>query len=261
MEIPARGKLKFKAENIKVGDYVEFENGIITRIKPRKSFFNRTNVANISCVNIIIASVPTVDFLLVDKLIVEGNKGGAKVIITVNKSDLSRELYEYCIANYTNAVDKIFSVSTATGDGIEQLKSYLKGEFCALAGQSAVGKTSLINSIFNIEKPVNSVSEKTLRGRHTTTSREIHYGDNFAVIDTPGFSAIDTYFIESGKLAEYYKEFENYNGKCYYIGCSHTVEPDCLVKNAVDDKKISLDRYNRYCTIYKEIKEYEKRKY
>ena len=202
-----------------------------------------------------------VDFLLVDKLIIEGNKGGAKVILTINKNDLSTDLYNYCVENYSNAVDKIFSVSTVTGNGIDELKAYLNGEFCALAGQSAVGKTSLINEIFDIQKQVNTVSEKTLRGRHTTTSREIHYGENFSLIDTPGFSAIDTFSIESAKLSEYYKEFEEYNGKCYYIGCSHTAEPDCLVKEAVERGQISLDRYNRYCTIYKEIKEYEKRKY
>lgn len=199
--------------------------------------------------------------MLVDKLIVEGNKGGAKIAIVVNKSDISDDLYNYCVKNYSSAVDKIFSVSTVTEGGITELKEFMTGEFCALAGQSAVGKTSLINCIFGIQKQVNTVSEKTLRGRHTTTSREIHYADNFAIIDTPGFSAIDTFSVESGKLSEYYREFESYNGKCYYVGCTHTAEPDCLVKNAVEEGLISSDRYKRYCTIFKEIKEYEKRKY
>ena len=259
--IPARGILKLGDMGIKVGDKVEFDDGIIKSVKERKSYFSRTGVANVSCINIIIAPVPKPDFLLVDKLIVEARYGGAKVMLTINKCDISDGLIEYCLSNYSSAVDKIFIVSAVTGEGMEELENSLDSEFCAFAGQSAVGKTSLINRIFSLEKTVNSISEKTQRGRHTTTSREIHFKDDKMVIDTPGFSAVEIINIKSTDLDKYYKEFAPYIGKCYYIGCTHTAEPDCLIKDAVGRGEIPQDRYSRYESIFKEIKEYEKRKY
>ena len=253
--------MKLDAGGIKVGDKVEFDGGVIKKVVDRKSYFARTGVANISCINIVISPLPKPDFILIDKLMVEARSGGAKVVITRNKCDIDDGLIDYCLKNYTAAADKIFIVSAQTGEGVDELENYLKGEFCAFAGQSAVGKTSLINRIFSLEKTVNSVSEKTRRGRHTTTSREIHFKDDITVIDTPGFSAVEILNVKSSDLDKCYKEFEPYIGKCYYIGCTHTAEPDCLIKDAVLRGEITKDRYTRYCTIYKEIKDYEKRKY
>ena len=100
-----------------------------------------------------------------------------------------------------------------------------------------------------------------MRGRHTTTGREIHFGENLQVVDTPGFSNVDVINVKSRDLCLFYKEFEPYNGKCYYIGCAHVSEPDCQVKAAVTRGEISVDRYERYKTLFKEIAENEKRKY
>ncbi|MBO4573262.1 MAG: ribosome small subunit-dependent GTPase A [Clostridia bacterium] len=238
-----------------------FDNGVIEKVEPRSSYYPRTNVANVTLINIVIAPLPEPDYLLVDKLIAEAYAGGAKVTLTVNKADTGLSVFNYCKENYSNAVDAIFSVSAETGEGIDELVSYLNGNFTAFAGQSAVGKTSLINRIFGTDKAVNSLSEKTLRGRHTTTSREIHFADGLAVIDTPGFSSLELTGVKSDELDKLYKEFTPYVGKCYYIGCSHTAEPDCLIKDAVSSGGISSDRYSRYLSIYKEIKENEKHRY
>ena len=238
-----------------------FDNGVIEKVEPRSSYYPRTNVANVTLINIVIAPLPEPDYLLVDKLIAEAYAGGAKVTLTVNKADTGLSVFNYCKENYSNAVDAIFSVSAETGEGIDELVSYLNGNFTAFAGQSAVGKTSLINRIFGTDKAVNSLSEKTLRGRHTTTSREIHCADGLAVIDTPGFSSLELTGVKSDELDKLYKEFTPYVGKCYYIGCSHTAEPDCLIKDAVSSGEISSDRYSRYLSIYKEIKENEKHRY
>lgn len=212
-------------------------------------------------VNIVIASTPSPDYLLVDKMIIDCTRLGISVYLTVNKCDVTTDTKDYVLQNYKKAVDKIFCVSAETGEGVSELVEASQGKLCCFAGQSAVGKTSLCNSIFGKTNSVNTVSEKTDRGRHTTTSREIHYTDSLLIVDTPGFSAFDIENVDSRELMNYYKDFAPYNGKCYFVGCMHVSEPDCLVKNAVQTGIVSNERYKRYLTIYKEIKEYEKRKY
>lgn len=259
--MPAKGNLKLKDKKLIVGDKVAFDKGIITEIKDRTVCIGRPRVANVDVVNIVIAKTPEPDYYLIDKMIIQCVKLGITVYITVNKCDEDLQTFDYVIKNYAHAVDGVFSVSAKTGKGINELVSALSGKLCCLSGQSAVGKTSICNAIFGKNEAVNTVSEKTDRGRHTTTSRVIHYDDRLLVIDTPGFSAYELNDVDIYSLMNYYKDFANYNGKCYYVGCMHVNEPDCLVKNAVESGKISVDRYNRYISIYKEIKEYEKRKY
>ena len=253
--------LKIKASGIKVGDRVGFDEENIYEVYKRDGYFPRINVANIECVVIVVAALPKPDLLLIDKLIVEARCCGAEVYIAVNKTDLGGELSEIIEKDYRNAAEGLYFVSAETGDGVEELKKAIKGKFAAFAGQSAVGKSSLINRIFNKNEAVGELSEKTLRGRHTTTSRTIHIEGDYMITDTPGFSSSQEFSVKSTDLPLYYKEFYPYNGKCYYIGCTHTAEPDCLVKKALSDGDISKDRYDRYVGIYKEIKEYEKRKY
>ena len=108
----------------------------------------RPNVANIDCVNIVIGAPPKPDYLLIDKIIISAISGGSEVVITVNKSDLSTETYDYVLKNYANSVDKIFSVSSVTGENIDSLKEFLKGKLCAFCGQSAVGKHHFLTSFF-----------------------------------------------------------------------------------------------------------------
>ena len=257
----ARGALKIKASGIKVGDGVEFDENNIFKVDERKSFFPRINVANIECVVIVVACLPKPDFMLVDKLIVEARYCGAEVVIAVNKTDIDSDIPDYVAKNYEKAVDGLFFVSAVTGEGMDELKSAILGKFAAFAGQSAVGKSSLINYLFGKDEKVRDLSLKTLRGRHTTTARTIHIEGDHMITDTPGFSSAQEFSVQSVDLPLYYKEFAEYNGKCYYIGCTHISEPDCLVKEALSDGRISKDRYSRYVSIFKEIKEYEKRKY
>ncbi len=255
--LSARGIIKHKDGKLVVGDYVEVENQVITKFYPRKSRFIRPNVANVDCVNVVIASLPAPDFLLIDKIIATTISGGAKICLTVNKADISRDLYSYIVENYSKAVDKIFFVSAKTGDGIEELKSYLKDMLVVFIGQSAVGKTSLCNIIFNLNKPVGELSDKTQRGRHTTTSSQIYYSNGYGIVDTPGFndSLCD---IKSNDLASCYLEFEPYFNKCYFLDCKHVSEPDCAIKEAVRNGEISKDRYSRYIEIYNNLLKDEK---
>lgn len=237
-----------------VGDFVEIDSdNAICSIMPRKSYFIRPLCSNVDCVNIVIATLPKPDYLVVDRLIAMARNGGAGVVITVNKSDLSSDVFDYVTKNYSNAVDKIFSVSAINGSGTEQLKEYLQGKLVVFAGQSAVGKTSLINGIFSESFRVGELSRKTQRGKNTTTSSQIIEDSGIRVMDTPGFTSLYALNIPLENLKDCYLEFEN--KQCYFNDCKHLSEPDCGVKQCVENGEISLDRYNRYKLIYNEIKE------
>ncbi len=253
----ARGAIKYNGEKLLVGDFVETCDGVITKVYPRKTRLLRPNVANVDCVNIVLSLPPKPDYILIDKVVLSAISCGVEVLMTVNKCDLTKEVFNYVSVNYGEAVNKIFQVSTISGDGIDELKDYLKGRLCALIGQSAVGKTSLVNAMFNFENRVGDVSEKTQRGRHTTTSSEIFFCYGLKIIDTPGFSSM-LCDVPSGKLKDCYPEFKKFADTCYYIGCLHISEPDCAVKIALDEGKISEDRYKRYIEIYKSAAEEEK---
>ncbi len=237
-----------------VGDFVEIDKDrAICSLLPRKSYFIRPLCANVDCVNIVIASLPKPDYLVVDRLIAMANHGGAEVVLTVNKSDISGEVADYVLKNYSNTVSKIFIVSAKNKTGTEQLKEYLQGKLVVFAGQSAVGKTSLINGIFSENFKVGELSRKTQRGKNTTTASSIVEDSGIRVMDTPGFTSLYALNIPLNQLKNCYPEFENKT--CYFNDCNHLSEPDCGVKSAVISGEISSDRYERYKTIYNEIKE------
>lgn len=237
-----------------VGDFVEIDkDNAICSIAPRKSHFIRPLCSNVDCVNIVIASVPKPDYLVVDRLIAMACNGGAGVILTVNKCDLSTEVSNYVFEHYQKAVDKIFTVSAVNGQGTAELKEYLQGKLVVFAGQSAVGKTSLVNGIFSESFRVGELSRKTQRGKNTTTSSQIIEDNGIRVMDTPGFTSLYALNIPLENLKDCYAEFEG--KKCYFNDCKHLSEPDCGVKLSVEKGEISQERYNRYKLIYNEIKE------
>lgn len=218
-------------------------------------------MANADCINIVVGAPPEPDYILVDKVIARAVRGGVEVYVTVNKCDISRGALAYVQANYRRAVNEIFAVSAVTGEGVGEMLKRFSGKLCAFTGQSAVGKTSLINRIFGENARVGALSEKLQRGRHTTTSSEIRLSGELAVADTPGFSEYMV-GVKPEELALYYPEFTSLESECYYKGCVHSSEPNCAVKIAVENGLISKDRYLRYLQIYKNLVEefrYDKR--
>lgn len=248
----ARGLLKHKKAELFVGDFVEYENGVIKSVYERKNTFVRPSVVNIDIVAIVVSFEPEPDYLLIDKLILNAEKSGVDKILVVNKTDADGELFSSIKKEYASAVSAVFAVSAKNGSGISELLKYLDGKLTVLAGQSAVGKTSLINEIFGARFKTGELSEKSARGRHTTTFSAIHIADNLKIIDSPGFAVINA-FIEKDELKDYYPEFIGFADKCRFRGCLHLSEPNCAVKNAVDDGIISEKRYSRYVEIYNEI--------
>lgn len=252
IECSAKGNFKGK-NSILVGDFVNFSNSVIQSVCDRKNLFIRPSLANIDAVNIVIANPPEPDYFVIDNLVLECVKAGVEIYFTVNKSDLI-DLYPTIYQEYSGVANKIIVTSAKTEYNVESLKEVLKGKLVAFAGQSAVGKTSLINAIFNSNYKTGDISDKTQRGKHTTTSSTIIYGDGLAVIDTPGFSVLSP-LTDCKDLAKYYPEYVNLSSNCFYRGCTHTVEPDCAVKNAVENNELSKSRYVRYTKIFKDLKE------
>ncbi len=251
-KVGARGVLKLKKSDILVGDFVEFDGGVIKEVFTRKNTFIRPSVSNIDCVIIVVSPQPKPDFLLIDKLIINALNQDVEIVFVVNKTDLNNELCDQLKQEYGKCKVKFLPVCAKNGDGIDELREYLGGKLSLLAGQSAVGKTSVVNALFGLGLKTGDLSEKISRGKHTTTYSEIHEYQDVRIIDTPGFAVIDAEVSEKD-LPLLYPEFEEYYSRCKFRTCTHISEPDCMVKDAVEKGLISKERYQRYVNIYNEL--------
>ena len=251
----ARGVLKIRSDGIVTGDFVRIDERAktIDNVLERKNSFIRPSVANVDAVNVVIASPPRPDYIMLDKLLLTLSSKDVEIIITVNKSDLSECVYEEVLSNYKDAGYKIYLVSAETKEGLEELRGELKGKLVAFAGQSAVGKSSLVNALFGLKLKTNEVSDKTQRGRHTTTVSEIHECGEYRIADTPGFSVLKP-DIKPEEVALYYPEYFQRLPQCKFRCCTHAGEPDCEVVKDVRAGILSKDRYSRYIQILDEIK-------
>lgn len=241
------------------GDFVEISKlpdntGVIENVLPRKSLLNRPAVANVDRVILTFAAKsPDLNRLLLNKFITLAEFSNlAEIVICVNKIDLAEE--KNFLAEY-ESLYKIIRTSTLTGEGIDDLKKILSEGVTVFAGPSGVGKSSLLNKIIpELNLKVGSVSEKILRGKHTTRISElIEFGAGF-IVDTPGFSAVDLSVIGKNNLRGCFKEFANFAQDCKFLNtCTHTHEPNCKVKSAVEEGKILRERYESYLTMFKEF--------
>ena len=256
-ECSAKGALKIKSDGIFTGDFVEFEGGVIKGVKERKNRLIRPNVANVDCVMIVVANPPEPDLYLFDKLIATAFSSNIPCSMVVNKVDCALETAEIIKKNYANSVDNIFNVSAKTGEGLDKLREFLTGKLVVFSGQSAVGKTSIVNRLFGENRRTGEVSVKTQKGKQTTTVSEITERDGIRVIDTPGFTAMDI-DIPEDVFPWSYPEFSHLASECRFTDCRHINEPDCAIKESVEKGEIFIDRYKRYKEIYKEIKEKNK---
>jgi len=251
-----------KTAKIVAGDIVrikECETGeySIVEVEKRKNSLVRPQVANVDQIVIIVAPLPKPDFSLIDKLIINATRQQIDIVLCLNKSDIDSgcAMASELDAQYKNVVAKTIKVSANLGD-ITLLKNILHGKLSVLAGQSAVGKSSLINALTKSERQMtNSLSEKIGRGKNTTTRAEIiKLSDKTYIVDTPGFSMLDLHGVLNDELDLYYNEYVALSSGCKFRRCTHTVEPDCAVKQAIDTGKLNKVRYDRYCQMQQEIK-------
>lgn len=254
-----------------VGDFVEVsrlkdKSGVIENVQSRRNLLLRPPIANVDRVVLTFAvDAPKLHPLLLNRFLVLAEKSALdEIIICVNKIDLTTNKnpnsYQLTANSYLSEYEplyKVLRVSAMTGAGIDELKENLSSGVTVFAGPSGVGKSSLLNAVDkSLKLKVGSVSEKILRGKHTTRISElIKFGGGF-LVDTPGFSAVD--LVEAGldkkNLWHCFKEFTPFATDCKFLnGCSHSHEPDCGVKAAVERGEILRERYESYLTLLEEV--------
>ena len=244
-----------------VGDYCEVEDGVVTAVYPRKNEMIRPYVANIDALLIVVSNAPQPDWICVEKLILNAHHQNITPAIVVNKIDRStQEEIEEFLSPYRGEF-ATFAVSAETGEGLDELRDYIKGKLVCFAGQSAVGKSSLINALGGKSLEVGELSKKIQRGKNTTRHVEIYDLADGRAVDTCGFSVMDSVDIKYDELVYYYDEFLAFQSKCKYTNCTHTREPFCAVKQAVKEGNINERRYQRYVKLYEALKDSWQKKY
>lgn len=266
----ARGKFKNRDIKPLVGDRVEIEvtdeeknEAIIEEIKTRKNEIKRPKIANIDQIVFIISTKnPKPDLLMLDKQLAYSEKIKIEPIIIVNKCDLKDE-YKTIKELYTKVGYKVIVTSAKQNIGIDELKQELQNKTSVFSGNSGVGKSSIINVLFNTEKTQEGeISCKNKKGKNTTTDIKLYELEkNTYIADTPGFSSFEISEIESTELDKCFREFVPEIEKCEFVGCTHIKEENCGVKKAMQEGRVSTERYERYCKIYSELKEKEKYKW
>ncbi len=264
----ARGKFRKIGASPVPGDMVSFEvveedKGYLLEIMPRKNILIRPAVANVDKLMIVMAaSLPKPDLFLTDKLLVQCEIAGIIPVIILNKWDeRDEEISSSVLAQYGPCGYTVLTLSAHTGEGMEQLRAEIKSNICCFAGQSAVGKSSLMNALApELGLAVGGLSEKTDRGRHTTRHAELWQVCGGAMLDTPGFSLLDAAELEPAELCRYYPEMRLHTGECRFPECVHITEPDCGIKPLVGSG-IHPERYSRYCKFVEELKEKRRHRY
>ena len=265
----ARGKFKKDDLTPVVGDIVEItkqqeENAVIEEIKKRKTYIQRPKIANITQIIYVISSKdPKPDLLMLDKQLAFSEFLGIPSAIVLNKTDLdSKNEFKNIKTIYENIGYKVIETQASKSVGIDKLLKVLKNNISVFSGNSGVGKSTLINSIFNDNlSKEGEISKKNKRGKNTTTSIKLYeIEENTYIADTPGFSTFDISQIPSKDLQNYFIEFKENIKNCEFVGCSHIKEENCGIKKAISNGIISIDRYNRFCKIYEELKSKEERK-
>lgn len=290
-----RGKIRLGAGSttnpVAVGDKVLFETesdeapdlqtpAIIDKVLPRKNYIIRksTNLSrqsHIIAANVdrafIVATIafPEVKLPFLDRLLVTCEVYGVQPVIVLNKIDIFRgehgdafgEMLDRFHEIYEGAGYRIVEVSARTGQGMDELKSLCSG-VSLFSGVSGVGKSSLIKAIDPSLSPrVAEISEAHLQGRHTTTFYEmyrIQLPEDAYIIDTPGIRGFGLVDVQPEEIALYFPEMLKASASCRFTPCTHTHEPGCAVKQAVDDGEISPERYNSYLGMLEESGKYRK---
>ena len=253
-------------------------DGVIAELIPRKNELIRPPLANLERIFTVISSAfPEPSTLLADKLITIAEHEGIEPIIVISKRDLSPENAERLTDIYIRCGFTVFSLSSATGEGVDALREYIAHScvdgISTFAGVSGAGKSTLLNALFpSLELKTGELSEKLARGKNTTRTSELFsldsllgtqaaassVGSHGYIADTPGFSMIDFTrydYYELADLPHVFREFEPCLGSCRYSRCTHTCEDGCAVLEAVRTGAIPKTRHESYLSIYSDLKD------
>lgn len=285
-----KGRIRLKANDstnpVAVGDRVRFETqsedlgevtltnpALITEVLDRKNYVVRksTNLSRQS--HVIAANIdmafavvtlyfPEVKLPFLDRMLVTCEVYGVPVTILLNKVDLYRqeapETVENFINIYTKAGYNVIETSAKTGEGIEELRKICDGKVCLFSGESGVGKSSLIKALDpTLDPKIGKISVAHLQGKHTTSLYEMYeLASGGAVIDTPGLRGFGLVNLEKEEIARYFPEMLRAAEGCRFTPCTHTHEPGCAVKEAVENGEISAERYSSYLGMIEEDKKF-----
>jgi ribosome biogenesis GTPase / thiamine phosphate phosphatase len=266
--IQCRGRGVFRKNKVTplVGDEVSYQaenktDGYIMEVKGRKNELVRPPIANVDQAILVFSAVePEFSTTLLDRFLVLVEYNHITPLICITKVDLLEEglgkLEQYA-ADYRDAGYEVILTSSETLEGLEKLYPYLEGNISVFAGQSGVGKSSLLNALRpDLELKTSVISQHLGRGRHTTRHVElIKIGDSGLVADTPGFSSLEFTEIEPPELNFCFPDIERISEDCKFRGCLHVSEPKCAVKAAVEAGEIPEYRYEHYKDFLQEIKD------
>ena len=254
----ARGSLR-RGDSPLTGDLVEISvekgnKGMVEKILPRRNKFVRPAVAIVDALVVFAANVnPITEPFLIDRVAAIAGDQEVPVYLVVNKCDLDPAVD--LVRIYRNAGFTVICTSAETGEGVEELRSLIRGKLTAFTGNSGVGKSSVLNRLCpELALPVGEVSEKLGRGRHTTRHVELYrLEEETYVADTPGFSSFDTDQMEvilKENLQYAFPDFGRFIGCCQFRDCTHRKEPGCAVTEALASGRIEQSRYDSYLRLY-----------
>lgn len=266
--IQCRGRGVFRKNKITplVGDEVVYQaenenEGYIMEVKERKNELVRPPIANVDQAILVFSAVePEFSTMLLDRFLVLIEYNHIRPLICITKLDLAeaeKQMLEKYASEYRDAGYEVLFTSSETSQGIEELSPYLEGKISVFAGQSGVGKSSLLNALRpELDLKVNDISQHLGRGKHTTRHVElIKIGSNGLVADTPGFSSLEFTEIEPAELNFCFPDIERLSEDCKFRGCVHVSEPKCAVKAAVEEGRLPEYRYEHYKVFLQEIKD------
>lgn len=265
-ECRARGIFRKRGITPVAGDQVVLnaDANMIDEILPRKNVFVRPPVANLDVLFIVASTTqPVPSTLVLDKLAASALYQNVQPVLVVTKTDLAAA--DMLRQAYTGSGLPLILLHYDTGEGLDEVRGWIKGHLCAFCGNSGVGKSTLINALApDLDRETGAISKKLGRGRHTTREVEIFEVCGGRIADTPGFASLETQRlcrIPKEELELVFPEFEPYRQQCRFVGCSHRSEKGCAVRQALAEGKISQTRYDSYLAMYEEaaqLKDWEK---